>query len=227
MPLEIFPLTGLTMDHVPLSELHIMMGVTNKLVDELIKVRSVQIMKSPLKSFILQVWPEGVLWPKTLHLLREDYHKGFEGNQCRQLLKSVDKLENIVAQDCDNTEKVYENHPAKVFIDTFNALNKVVAGCFGKNLSDDYKQRISNFSDNYDKCNISITSKVHAIKAHLEDFLDKNQTGLALFSEQAFEAIHSKFMKTWDKYKIKDKTNPNFPKALFSAVLDFNGANII
>ena len=62
MPLEIFPLTGLTMDHVPLSELHIMMGVTNKLVDELIKVRSVQIMKASLKSFILQVWPEGVLW---------------------------------------------------------------------------------------------------------------------------------------------------------------------
>ena len=39
VPLSIFPLAGMVLDHVPLSELHIMMGVTNKLVDELIKVK--------------------------------------------------------------------------------------------------------------------------------------------------------------------------------------------
>ena len=37
-PLPIFPTSGLVCDYIPLSELHIMMGVTNKLVDELIKV---------------------------------------------------------------------------------------------------------------------------------------------------------------------------------------------
>ena len=160
--------------------------------------------------------------------MREDYQQGFEGNQCRQLLKKVAKLEELVNEDCQkHPEKDYETHPAKVFIDALTALDKVVGGCFGKNLCGDYKERIRIFSSSYDKCNISITSKVHAIKAHLEYFLDKHQTGLALFSEQAFEAIHSRFMKTWAKYKIKDKSNPNFFKALLMAVLDFNGANII
>ena len=36
--LPIFPSVGLVSDFIPLSELHIMMGVTNKLVDCLIKV---------------------------------------------------------------------------------------------------------------------------------------------------------------------------------------------
>ena len=130
--------------------------------------------------------------------MREDYHQGFEGNQCRHLLKRVARLEELVNEDFQKyPEKDYETHPMRIF------------------------------SSSYDKCIISITSKVHAIKAHLEYFLDKHQTGLALFSEQAFEAIHSRFMKTWAKYKIKDKTNLNFFKALLMAVLDFNGANIV
>ena len=131
-------------------------------------------------------------------------------------------------EDCEKDPvEDHETHPAKVFIDAIKALDSLVAGCFGKKLCLDYAQRIQIFSDSYDKCKISITSKVHCIKAHLEPFLNKHQVGLALFSEQAFEAIHSKFMDTWGKYKIKDKTNPNFFNALLRAVLDFNGANII
>ena len=107
-----------------------------------------------------------------LHLLREKYHHGFEGNQCRALLKKVNVLEVMVKGDCEkDPEKVYETHPAKVFIDTLRALDSLVAGCFGKSLSSDFVQRISIFSDNYDKCEISITSKVHAIKVHLQPFL--------------------------------------------------------
>ena len=131
-------------------------------------------------------------------------------------------------KDCEaDPAKVFNTHPAKVFAEALEALDKLVGGCFGRTLCSDYSQRIKNFSDCYDKCNISVTSKAHIIKAHLEQFLDKHQVGLSVFSEQAFEAIHSKFMKIWSKYKIKDKTNPNFFEALFRAVLDFNGANII
>ena len=37
-PLPIFPLSGLVLDFIPLPQLHIMMGATNKLLDDLIKV---------------------------------------------------------------------------------------------------------------------------------------------------------------------------------------------
>ena len=161
-------------------------------------------------------------------MLREEYHHGFEGNQCRSLLKKVNLLDELVVEDCDKHEEIdFDTHPAKAFIDTFRALDNLVKGCFGKTLCEDYSDRIAKFSENYDLCKISITSKVHAIKAHLGPFLDKHQVGLALFSEQAFEAIHSKFMSIWEKYKIKDKTNPNFFKALLKAVVDFNSINIL
>ena len=38
VPLPIFPETGLVCDHLPIPELHVMMGCVNKLVEELIKV---------------------------------------------------------------------------------------------------------------------------------------------------------------------------------------------
>ena len=160
--------------------------------------------------------------------MREKYFGWFVGNQCRLLLKKVNVLEELIMEDCDkHREKEFESHPAKVFLDVLRALDDLVKGCFGKTLCDDYSDKISKFSDNYDKSKISITSKAHAIKAHLKTFLDKNQVGLALFSEQAFEAIHSKFLSTWEKYKVKDQTNPNFFKALFKAVIDFNSTNMI
>ena len=178
--------------------------------------------------FTFQVWPDAVDWPRILHLLREKYHHDFEGNQCRALLKKVNLLVGLVIEDSEkHPEKDYETHPAKVFIDVLKALDNLVAGCFGKTLCTDYAQRIKVFAESYDECKISITSKVHAIKVHLDLFLDKHKVGLALFSEQAFEAIHSKFLEIWAKYKIKDKSNPNFFNALFRALLDFNGANII
>ena len=56
-------------------------------------------------------------WPQKLHLLREKYHHGFEGNQCRALLKKVDVLERLVIKDCEIKQKDIQTHPAKVYID--------------------------------------------------------------------------------------------------------------
>ena len=103
----------------------------------------------------------------------------------------------------------------------------MVTGCFGKTLCSDYGTKIASFTAAYLDCDISITSKAHIIMAHLKPFLDKHQTGLALWSEQAFEAVHSKFRKVWEKYKVKDKTDPKFFENLLKAVLDFNGNNIV
>lgn len=102
----------------------------------------------------------------------------------------------------------------------------MVAGCFGKSLCDDYSVKIKEFTGSYLDCQISITSKAHIVMAHLEPFLDKHKTGLAVWSEQAFESVHSKFRKVWEKYKVKDKTHPEFFNKLMRAVLDFNGNNV-
>jgi len=41
--------------------------------------------------------PEVEDWPHSLHLIREGYHSGlFEGNECRRLLRNINKLESII-----------------------------------------------------------------------------------------------------------------------------------
>ena len=250
-PLPIFPSVGLVSDFIPLSELHIMMGVTNKLVDCLIKVNVREYITLPSAcpqselggsskmshtsgvtsqniALYFQVWPAAENWPRQLHLLREKYHHGFEGNQCRALLKKVNVLEQLVVEDCQGSpNKDPSIHPARAYIDALKDFDGVVGGCFGKTLCSDYQERIDKFSKSYDECGASVTSKVHAVKAHLKAFLSKHEVGLAVFSEQAFEAIHSRFLDVWEKYKIKDQSNPNYIKALLRAVLEFNGINLV
>lgn len=61
-PLKIFPKYGRVIDVVLLAVLHIKMGVTNTMEQKL-----------------EYVFPPAMKWPKKLHLVREDYHKQFEG----------------------------------------------------------------------------------------------------------------------------------------------------
>ena len=91
-----------------------------------------------------------VEWPRKLHILRENYHHGFEGNQCRMLLKKISVLEELVSRECDDNPNLdYEDHPAKVFIDVLKALDLVVAGCFRKTLTEDYAAQIQSSSDKF------------------------------------------------------------------------------
>jgi hypothetical protein len=62
LPLSIFPEYGRVIDYIPLPQLHIKMGVVNKLFEEMERV-----------------FPEAIQWPQKLHLVREDYHQQFEG----------------------------------------------------------------------------------------------------------------------------------------------------
>lgn len=61
-PSKIFPKIGVVIYFVALVQLHIMMGVCNKLYSELEKQ-----------------FPEVCQWANKIHVLKEDYHKQFEG----------------------------------------------------------------------------------------------------------------------------------------------------
>ena len=63
-----------------------------------------------------------------------------------------------MVKDCEaDPNTVFNTHPAQVFVDALEALDKLVSGCFGRALCSDYGQRIKNFSECYDKCNFSVT----------------------------------------------------------------------
>lgn len=61
-PLKIFPKTGLVILYIPLPQLHIKMGVVNKLFKELERE-----------------FPQAIQWAQQIHVVKEDYHKQFEG----------------------------------------------------------------------------------------------------------------------------------------------------
>ena len=43
--------------------------------------------------------------------------------------------------------------------------------------------------------------------------------------EQSLEAIHADFDKVWNRYKVKDDTNPTYGPHLLRAVLNINAAH--
>lgn len=154
-------------------------------------------------------------WPKKLHLQPVGYHGGdFIGGDCRKLLESVDDL----ARMC----------PLQIlpFVQALRDFRHVVVSCFGMNLKQDYKERISAFAASYSHLGISTTPKVHIVTAHVADFCKNANSGLGPFSEQAFESVHHVFQSFWARRLVRDIENPSYSSALLKTVAEFNSKHI-
>ena len=82
----------------------------------------------------------------------------------------------------------YEYHQ---FVDAFISFNDVVTSSYGRNLLPQYKTSLSNFKGAYLKLNISVTSKVHAVFYHIEEFCSLKNMGLAPWNELLNHSIKS------------------------------------
>ena len=183
---------------VPPPELHLLLGPTQHIIDELTKV-----------------WPGCDDWLRSLNVVRTEYFGGaFEGNDCRKIVKNASSL---VAQCPDKF---------KHFADTLEKFDEVVRSCYGYTLSDTYKESIAKFTTSYLKLGISVTPKVHAVMVHVEEFCEYSGTGLGPYSEQTSESLHQEFNKCWKRYFVKDKTRPIYGERLLAAVRSFNSNNI-
>ncbi|XP_047141345.2 uncharacterized protein LOC105849168 [Hydra vulgaris] len=106
---------------IPLPELHLLMGFVNHVAE-----------------FIMQLWPGFIDWVKSIGCLRKGYHGGtFEGNTCREILKSCDTLELIIP---------VELYP---LLETMRKFNKVVHGVFSYKLDPNYSILIESFTQSY------------------------------------------------------------------------------
>ena len=194
-----------TVDLVPPCELHLLLGPVNHMLEELEKV-----------------WSEAGFWVSGSNAYKRGQDHGkLNGNGCNQLLKE-ENLIHLVALLPDGLSD---------YGDAFRAFAKVVQGCYSYKVSATIKEDIQKFQDAYLKLNISITPKVHIVFEHLYDFLaDSNASnsgewiGLAMYSEQAFEAIHHSFKKRWENFKV-NPDNENYDKKILRAVCCFNGLN--
>lgn len=91
-------------------ELHLMLGVVNKLYE-----------------LLLQVFPEAAIeWAKQCSVEKNsNFASGFNGNNCKTLLNNTNKLENIFKSNNNFSTDVKEN-----FLLSFKSLNELVKSCF-------------------------------------------------------------------------------------------------
>ena len=166
---------------------------------------------------------KALLWPKKLNCVPTDYHgDAFEGNACRKMLKEADAL-----LDPDIYEDIGQLRLLP-FINTFKAMSKLVDCCFSVNGDgSNLRFHVNNVKMCLEATEVSKTLKVHVTLEHLEQcltFLDTSSLGL--YSEQAGESVHSEFLNYWNKYKIKNIDNLNYPVYLKKAVVEFSSAHI-
>ncbi|XP_047139778.1 uncharacterized protein LOC124815287 [Hydra vulgaris] len=174
---------------IPLPELHLLMGFVNHVAE-----------------FIMQLWPGFIDWVKSIGCLRKGFHGGtFEGNTCREILKSCDKLELIIP---------VELYP---LLETMRKFNKVVHGVFSYKLDPNYSILIESFTQSYkdaqDYCReflgkqLTVTWKVHAVTAHLETFVDLSGLSLGQFNEQTSESCHYKMKSVINRFGVSQYSN--------------------
>ncbi len=176
---------------------------------------------------------------KDLHLRRTEWHKEFEGNSCRTLLRHTDELQAIVHSHfdalladlsswehaVDPSEEAYHqrNYAESLdFVNAFKTFNEVVHTCFGARILPRWRGNILAFGDAYRKLRIPITTKAHIVIHHLQAFLTETGQGLTVFSEQAFEAVHADFDTFWSRHKVLVSSNPNYWTRLMKTVTEYN-----
>ena len=184
---------------IPPPELHLMLGVVNTIFGCMLK----------------QFENESLAWAKACHVQREVTHNGpaFKGNSCKALLNKVDILRRT------------SNLGILKYVKAFDDFRKVVDACFGTELDRNFKNFITAFELSYKDLDINITPKVHAVIFHVTDFCEKNQVGLATYSEQAMEAVHHDFKNMWGKNKVSN-SHPDYAKKLLRAVCKYNSLHL-
>ena len=183
---------------VPPPELHLMMGTVNHVLAQL-----------------ENVWPGVHGWYQSINVKKTDYHGGcLEGNDCRKVLQKTDSLEERCPEHLG------------IFVTVLRLFNIVVKGCFGYELSKDYRNNIKEFTIAYHQLGISITPKIHAVMFHVEDFCEFTGKGLGPWSEQTSESLHREFSKCWEKFFVKKSDNPVYPERFLAAVQHFNSLNV-
>ena len=111
------------------------------------------------------------------------------------------------------------------------AFKDVIDSCFtSKELLPDYEAKIDAFSDAVKLVkathDMTISPKQHIICEHVKPFCRKFNAPLGKFSEHEVESCHYSFEKVWQRYLVKDYTNPQFAKEFLRAVIAFNSENM-
>ena len=207
-----YPDETFIIDIINFPELHVMMGVTLRLVDY-------------IKQASNNEWVESIL--KLLNIT-QTYHggkKGLNGNSCKKLLANASTFISRGKDLPDSCNKDRINAAAK----TMSLFNSVVDSSFTNLVEEGWEDAIIKFCSSYRALDeITYPPKYHLVEDHLKQFLERRWAqnpdykgfGLGYWSEQQFEAVHNKFTDFWDRYKV-GKDHEEFGERLLTCVMSW------
>lgn len=167
---------------------------------------------------------KALTWPRHLNLISKNYHgDSFEGNACRKMLKEPDFL--LSNEVCGHIGQL----PVVPYVSALRALDKIVHNCFSNTrLDGELHKWIGDFKKSLSVTDVTETLKVHVCLKHLEQSLEflEREEGFGVWSEQAGESIHREFLKFWNRRKLNNIMDPNYPVKLKDAVVDFSSKHI-
>ena len=102
-------------------------------------------------------------------MIKNNLFSCLKGNECRSLLKNVDKLDALL--------------PGEHY--KYRAPDAVVSSCFSYELDPCYQRYIDDFKNAWIDLKLLITCKAHLLFEHLPEELERNGFGTALWNESA------------------------------------------
>ncbi|XP_047130336.1 uncharacterized protein LOC105848372 [Hydra vulgaris] len=192
---------------VPPPELHIMMGVVDKLC-----------------TMLLCVWPPFQNWLKTHYILMRGYHGvGLDGNNANKFMSLLDVLE----RDVTLTATI----DILPIINCVRKFSLVKLAVFGLEMGADISAKIEDFKCSFSSLqlyakdifdyDLKVSWKIHILVCHILPSIEHNNISLGNYAEQCGEAVHHIFKKTWVNFKITIG-HKNYGKKLKFAVVNFN-----
>jgi len=196
----IFPRNGRVIDFIPLSELHLLLGIVNKLAAEF--------------SLHKHCGAVSASWTQSLGVIFSDYRSEYNGNDCAALVSEhgVTLLHSLI-QSATATVSGHLRSRARprpvsaatLFYKAFLTFGRLVRGVFGAQLSPEWQDLIQDFRSAYLLLGVTITPKVHIIFVHLQEWIESHDESLGRFSEQAGEALHHDFQQRRADFAMRHK----------------------
>ena len=209
-----YPDDTFLIDIVNFPELHVMLGITTRLVDY-------------IKLFSSTEWVEAILDELNITQTFHRGKKGLNGNSCKKLLGHA-SIFTIKSQSLPEKARI------NVAAETMTLFNAVVDSSFGNFVMEGWEDAIVKFCASYRALpNITFPPKYHMVEAHLKEFLERRWAqnaayegyGLGYWSEQQFEAVHNCFNNSWDRYKV-GKDHEDYGKRLLTCVKSYDARKI-
>ena len=233
-------------DVINIMELHILLGVTLKLVDY-------------IKAVVSKEWVDNII-KKELNI-SYSYSNGREtlnGNACHKILKGAETfmMKAMLLPDSCSINEVL------MAVECLGLFEEVIHTCFGVEIKGDYKLAIKEFCLRFRALpRMNFSPKFHIVEQHIIPYLERRHNmvrlflyflisivyisdlhphtlnitlfqcedyegkGLGFWSEQSFEACHHEFDEFWKKRNV-GPDHALYGEKLLEAVLDWNGRRI-